>query len=44
MAFAYIFSARWIPLLSGWEMREGALYRGEVDYGRAKYLLLAKPD
>ena len=44
LAFAYIFTARWIPLLSGWEMREGALYRDEVDYGRAKYLLLAKPD
>ncbi len=44
LAFAYMFAARWIPLLSGWEMREGALYRDEVDYGRARFLMLAKPD
>ena len=44
LVFAYLFAARWIPLLSSWEMREGSLYRGEVEYGRSKYLLMAKPD
>ncbi len=44
LAFAYLFTARWIPLLSNWELREGALYRGEAEYGRAKFLLMAKPE
>lgn len=43
-ALVYLVGTRLIPLLSGWEIKEGARYQRMGTLFRGKYLVLAKPE
>ncbi len=43
-AFIYLAATRVLPLLSVWEVKEGALYQRMSRFIRGEYLVLAKPE
>ena len=43
-AFIYMLATRVLPLLSVWEVKEGALYQRMSRFIRGEYLVLAKPE
>ena len=43
-AFVYMMATRVLPLLSVWEVKEGALYQRMSRFIRGEYLVLAKPE
>ena len=43
-AFIYMLATRVLPLLSVWEVKEGALYQRMARFIRGEYLVLAKPE
>jgi molybdopterin-containing oxidoreductase family membrane subunit len=43
-AFIYLVAARIFPVLSVWEIKEGALYQRMENFMRGRYLVLAKPE
>lgn len=43
-AFVYMLSTKVLPLLSVWEVKEGALYQRMSRFIRGEYLVLAKPE
>ena len=43
-AFIYLIAARVIPLISLWEVKEGALYQTKDRLFRGEYMILAKPE
>ena len=42
--FVYMLATKLLPILSVWEMKEGALYQKMAPYIRGEYLVLAKPE
>ena len=44
MALVYVWIASRIPVLAGWEMREGAMLRREQPFMRGHVLVIGKPD
>ncbi len=43
-AFIYLVAARLLPLISLWEVKEGALYQTKDRLFRGEYMVLAKPE
>ena len=43
-AFIYLVAARILPLISLWEVKEGALYQSKDRLFRGEYMVLAKPE
>ena len=43
-AFVYLLATKLLPIMSVWEMKEGALYQKMAPYMRGEYLVLAKPE
>ena len=43
-AFIYLVTAKVLPLMSLWEVKEGALYQRKERLFRGEYLVLAKPE
>ena len=43
-AFIYLVATRFIPILSVWEVKEGAKYQRMGTLIRGEYLVLAKPE
>jgi hypothetical protein len=43
-AFMYLAAAKVIPILSIWEVKEGALYQSKQRLFRGEYMVLAKPE
>ena len=43
-AFVYLLATRVLPLISLWEVKEGALYQRMSRFIRGEYLVLAKPE
>ena len=44
VAFVYLAATKVFPLLSVWEVKEGALYQSKGTLFKAEYLVLAKPE
>ena len=40
----YVFAAARIPVLNGWEMREGSMLRKERTFMKTHVLVIGKPD
>jgi molybdopterin-containing oxidoreductase family membrane subunit len=43
-AFIYLLAARVVPILSVWEIKEGALYQRMETFMHSRYMVLAKPE
>ena len=43
-AFTYMAATKILPVLSVWEVKEGALYQRMSRFIRGEYLVLAKPE
>ena len=43
-AFVYMLATRLLPVLSLWEVKEGALYQKWGRLHRGEYLILGKPE
>ncbi len=44
MFAVYLYAAARVPILNGWEMRQGSMLRKERTFMRARVLVLGKPD
>ena len=44
VALVYLVSAKVIPLMSVWEVKEGAMYQQKGRLFRGEYMILAKPE